>query len=215
MKYLIPIIALTIILISGCNLNCIGGSGNVISEERTISGFDSVQINGAGNVYYTQGELTPLIIEGDDNLLPEVATYVSGSTLVIDYKQCIRNHRPIEVTVSSENIKKLAIAGSGKIETMNEISTDNLEIKIEGSGNIKVKGEANNLNTIIQGSGKIETYDLLTQNSKALIQGSGNIHVNAQEELDVTIEGSGTVLYKGNPRTSQKVSGSGTIRNVD
>ncbi len=217
-KILISTLILSVFLLSGCiNFNnCIAGSNNIISENRTIElPFDSIHINGAADVYFTQGEKTPLTIEGDDNLLKEVETSVSGSTLTIENKDCFFNHNPIKITVSMENVKKLSIAGSGKMESVNNINSEDVEVLIMGSGSVKLKGNADNLDVLFQGSGNVEAYDLTTKSTKIRIEGSGSAKVNAEEELDVNIMGSGKVFYKGVPKMTQSISGSGKIESVE
>jgi len=211
MKLIIPLVIVCLV-VSGCQ--CLTGSGNVVSEERTVESFDSIKILGSGNVYFSQGEASPLVISGDDNLLEHVKTYVSGGTLIVEPKECFTRGK-ITVTVSTPTIKRLTIEGSGKMEAMNGITSDSLDVSISGSGNVRLMGTITDMRTHIMGSGKIEAYDVVSQNSNVRIDGSGTVYVNAAQELDVTILGSGTVMYKGTPQVSQSVSGSGKIRSAE
>ena len=67
----------------------IKGSGNVILEERDVSGFDQIVMAGAGQIIITQGDRESLSIETDDNLLEYISTEVTGDTLEIDFTKDI------------------------------------------------------------------------------------------------------------------------------
>ena len=209
-------ILFVLLTLSSCvYLNCVPASGNVISETREIGPFDSIKVIGSADVFFSQGEASPLNIEGDDNVVAEVDTYLVGNTLVIESKECFTNHQPVKVSVSMKDIKSLQISGSSNMESVNEINSDVVEIIISGSGNVKLKGNVSKFITRISGSGKIHTYDLITKTSDISISGSGKVELNVIEELSVNIAGSGTVFYKGTPKVSQSVSGSGKIESVE
>jgi hypothetical protein len=65
-KAIIPLLA-TILLI-GCAQITITGSGNVVSQEETISGFDNVDISSSFKVDITQGDAFSAVVRVDDNL---------------------------------------------------------------------------------------------------------------------------------------------------
>ncbi len=62
------------LLITACGLRTIQGSGDVITESRDVSGFDSVSLTGIGRVIITQGDKESLTIEADDNLLEYITS---------------------------------------------------------------------------------------------------------------------------------------------
>ena len=65
------------------------------------------------------------------------------------------------------------------------------------------------------GSGGIKCFELLSEQTKIGISGSGDAQVYASKQLDVEINGSGSVAYKGSPAVSQNVSGSGSVRKAE
>jgi len=210
-------IVLVLFILAGCTYvtDCIPGSGNTISQERQIdSAFDSIEVLGSANIYITQGHQSDLLIKGDDNVLNITDTYVSGRTLIIENSNCIRNARPVDITLSMEDIKELKVSGFAKIETMNEIEADAIDITISGSGDFTLKGTADSLNVKISGSGNIDAVELETKSSEVSISGSGNVKVYAKEELDISIAGSGKVQFKGTPKLTQSVAGSGNVESL-
>lgn len=217
---------------------CENGSGNVIMEARTAADFDSIHLMVPANVYIAQGESDVLRIEGDDNLLELINVDVDGTALEIDLDktiECINPTQEINIWVTMENVNELVISGSGAIESETLLTTENLILEvngsgeivldlnaqqvktdIDGSGKINLMGTAKTHNFDIDGSGSLEAFDLQTEITTIDISGSGKARVNASQELDVKISGSGNVKYKGDAqKVNQKVSGSGLIEKVE
>lgn len=93
-----------------------------------------------------------------------------------------------------------------------DIDADNLIVKLSGSGNIFLSGNAHNSDMKISGSGNIKTYDLAAQNCEVRLSGSGNAKVHAVQALYAHVSGSGGIYYKGNPeKVKSKVTGSGDV----
>jgi hypothetical protein len=59
------------------------------------------------------------------------------------------------------------------------------------------------------------TADLLSENTKVTIAGSGDVEIFASKQLDVNISGAGDVKYKGNPSVNKSVAGAGDIRKIN
>jgi hypothetical protein len=67
----IGIILVSFVVIVGCTQGpCLLGSGNVISETRTVEPFHSVELNGIGTLSVTQDGSPEVKLEAEDNILP-------------------------------------------------------------------------------------------------------------------------------------------------
>jgi hypothetical protein len=75
-----------------------------------------------------------------------------------------------------------------------------------------LNGSANQFTCSIAGSGNINGYDLKAETAIVKIAGSGNVKVNATDEINASIAGSGNVYYTGNPKQNVKSAGSGSIK---
>ncbi len=59
------------VLFSGCiEQGCTQGSGKIAAETRAVDSFNSIDLQGWGDLYITEGQQQPLKIEGEDNILP-------------------------------------------------------------------------------------------------------------------------------------------------
>jgi hypothetical protein len=233
MERKINIILLFCILIltlsySGCVGSCIQGSGNKVSQERNIPSFTSVSFSGEGNVNIIQDGTTKLKLTGDDNILDNVETYVQDDVLYIRPKQCYLES--IDAYVNMGTVRSVSLNGSGNIIGGTKITSDDLALRISGSGKIMAGLEAKKLRVSVSGSGestligtaddfsydlsgsgKLSAFKLAVKRGRITLSGSGSTETTAQETLDVTISGSGTVYYTGNATVSQTVSGSGKV----
>lgn len=227
------------ILLSSEGITNIILSGNLIQEEREIEDFSSIIFEGTGNISIKQEENTSFLIEADENIIREVITEVSDGILTIKYKNPVWNlilfdKTDVNIKLSTNLIEKIDFSGSGVI-TGEQIKSDTLEIFITGSGDVIMDVEVENLISRINGTGKftfsgfsnrqlifingIGVYDARNLESNEVgirISGSGDIFVNVEEELNVSISGIGTIEYKGDPYISKNnISGNGNITKVN
>lgn len=212
------ILMLCALILTGCsgtifNQQGISGSGKVVSEQRDVSGFSAVSLEGSGNVQIALGPNEAVTVEAENNLLPLIETVREKSVLVIRMKAntSIKPTKPIHYRVTMKKLDGVTILGSGNI-TAPEITGDTFTVALPGSGDITIGGMANQVNLSLGGSGNIYCDKLKAKTVTAALNGSGNITVYASESLDATIRGSGDIRYSGSPnKVRTSVPGSGTI----
>lgn len=209
----------------------IKGNGIEVTEGRITSSFNQVKSTGSFDVHITNGEELEVIVIAEENIIPFIETYVSGNMLIIDTKGMhnVKNSLPMDVFITTPSLKGIKQSGSGIITT-DYFYTDILDISlsgsgfieaaveadkvyasISGSGQIRLSGVADDAGFDISGSGKIDSYDLELHNCNAKISGSGDMRINARQNLHATISGSGNVFYVGNPQIESHISGSGNL----
>jgi carbon monoxide dehydrogenase subunit G len=226
-------ILIMVVMASGC----VGtGSGNVVKENRDLSGFKEISLNGDINLILKQGDVESVEVEAEDNIISDIKTQVTGNKLMISHEgasSMIRPTKPINVYVTVKDINSIEISGSGKVEGSN-INTNNLDLSISGSGTSAIENlTANNLKASISGSGKIEltgktssqniniegsgeykTKNLQSEKTVITIDGSGSAEVNTSQNLEINITGSGKVSYSGNPTIKQNINGQGDVKQI-
>jgi hypothetical protein len=232
-----------ILLFSSCILDndCIVGSGTKITKEITLPEFTKFESFGANTIIVTQGDIQKVEVTGYPNIINDLETEVRNKTWKMEFQddECYRNaeltiHITIpkieradlngtgKITINNfENNSKdlsLNLSGSGDFELNTTSGTENLDIKIDGSGEIKALGnftDLENLNIVIKGSGDYDGFPLITDNATINILGSGDCNVFVNSLLDIVIEGSGSINYKGNPTITQSITGSGKLVNAN
>lgn len=229
------ILLLLAVVFSSCQK--INGKGDVVTEDRSVSGYDAVLLAMDANVYVTNGDTFSLQVLAQENILPYIITKVENDRLVIEVKHHVYlgNHEPIQILVTAPGIKSLSVAGSGDIEEQNDWYGTSLKVSVSGSGDIYLEnvygdlmnadisgsgnieaagGDVTDEDLNISGSGNIDLRYVTADHVEATISGSGNMYVQALLFLDATISGSGNIYYLGNPQINVQISGSGIIQKL-
>jgi len=235
-KYLLFIAALPLVL-SSCHYflgKRVRGNGNIKTVEHSVSSFKNLEVSSTVNVYVSQGDVKPIRIEGDENLLPYIEVEQDGDDIIIKSRDGynLEGSGELKVFVSAPSFHHIGLSGAGSIIGENKISNpDDIEVDLSGAGDIKMeidapkltsnisgvgslylKGQTKNVDMDISGAGSAHCYDLLSENTKIGISGVGSAEVYASVKLDAEVSGAGSVNYKGNATdVSQHVSGVGSI----
>ena len=217
----------------GIWFDCIEGNNNPAVIEREISQFDKIEVTGPFDVYITKADTFGLRIDAEENLIPEVDTRITGQKLIIETERglCLRNNLPINIYVSTNNLKEARLTGSGLIQIdsvkyeyftakntgsgdieIDYLQTNKFTAKLTGSGEIEASGTATESEIEVLGSGNVRTINLLQNSCEALITGSGDTYVYVSGKLKATITGSGDIYYKGSPAVETNITGTGKVR---
>ena len=210
------------------------GHGPVVSEQRTLSNFNAIDFGVPGNLYYTQDSVYKIEIQAQENIVPEIETYLVGSELMIRVHDHVnlRSREDIRINISAPSITALALSGSGNLNvlqlynpsrsrlivsgsgtmTLNEIETDKIDATISGTGELMIfNGKAKHEDVDISGSGRIDLLGVKGNTANTRISGSGSVKLQVTDELNSKISGSGSIYYLGNPVVNSTVSGSGRV----
>ena len=216
------------------------GSGHLATEARNVSGFHAVELASDGDLIITQGNTEGLTVEAEDNILPLIVTEVDGKgVLHLGYKnqqhgESIKTTKKATFKLSAKLLDALVLEGSGNINadrlavpdngkfaaalpgsgkiTVGKLTAGSVKASVEGSGDIKLGGEANEQAVQIDGSGKYLAADLKTHAATVQIDGSGDVEISASDDLKVEVNGSGDVGYHGNPKVQKSINGSGSVK---
>ncbi len=236
MKKSILILALLCLTISNAQkLKKIKGNQKIVSITRTTSDYEKISVSGSFDVKLVSGKEGNISIKGDENLLEFIKTEVNNNTLSVYFEKGksiqYDYNSSIEITIPFETINQVTFSGSGNLTNTDSINSENLDITMSGSGNVKfetsttnlkitksgsgnlnAKGKTTNIEILSSGSGNANLSDLTSQNAVATQSGSGSIKVNCSKSLEAKTVGSGNIQYKGTPEKVDKSStGSGSI----
>jgi hypothetical protein len=228
-------ILITALVIGACginlNIDVDKGSGNVITEERSVSGFDKLDLSGIGDVTLIQGDKEALTIEAEDNIIKHITTEVRNGTLYISFdRKAILPTKSIKFSLTMRSIRgldtkgvsditaasivtdelEIGISGTGNIN-LEKLTADRLTVNVSGAGNFQAEGVVNSQKVSLSGAGNYEGEDLQSKTAEVTITGIGRITLWTTDNLDVTISGTGGVDYYGTPQITQQISGVGKI----
>lgn len=207
-------------------------------EVRNVDAFTKISFAVPGKLYLKQGSPRKVEIEADDDVIKEIETEVSGGRLRIGKEDkwfnWNLNNDKITVYITVPEIEGVAVSGSGNIIGQSTIKTNNLDLKVSGSGSmtlefdatgdvdadvsgsgdLKVKGNCKSLDTDVSGSGSLDVSGTVDNTANFGISGSGKIHANGSADfVKADISGSGKVLaadLQAN-RCQVRIAGSGDV----
>lgn len=192
-------------------------------EEREVSYFNQIEVNGGGTAYITTGDKESLFIEGDEDVVKYVKTYIKNKKLIIEidrpwYKLGNIKTKDLKYHISVKDLNEYE--SNGSIDTfIGKIETDKLEIEVNGSGDVSIgQGQVNNLDISIFGSGQVEIGSLIANTLDYESGGSGQfVGVNfLVGSAEFEMNGSGQVTVSGQGESVEvEVSGSGSFEGKD
>jgi hypothetical protein len=236
MKKCIAVLLAMAVLVSACVVPVIAitvrGSGSVITENRTLKGFDQIQLSTLGKLEIMQGEEEGLEISAEGNLLPYINTTINGKKLEIRTASnvTIEPTKELIYTLKVKNISEIinsnqgtihasklisekleiGISSSGDIDIGSLNATD-LQVRISSIGNLNLAGAVTSQDVNISSRGNYNGGDLQSQTAVVRISSSGNAKIWVVIDLSVQISSSGNVDYFGSPRVISKTSSSGKV----
>lgn len=224
--------AILLFLFNSCEDSIsVKGNGIEATEGRIVTHFERVKSSGSFEVHITEGVEHEVVVRADENLIQYIETYVAGETLHIDVEgvRSLRNTLPMEVFITTPSLEGIKLSGSGLISTgyfntdeidivlsgsgniRSAFEADEVDILISGSGRVEVSGFANDGDFNISGSGKIDAFELDLLHCDTNTSGSGDMWVSVERSLESRISGSGNVFYYGTPQVETHISGSGNV----
>ena len=222
-------------LFASCNVIGEHGNGNVIKQDRPVSGFVGIDISGAFDVYLKQGETESCAIEADENLQSAIITEVTGKTLKIYLNKPIHHCTTMKAFITVKDLRYIEISGASNIKTENTLDVNELQIESSGASDSEMDLKVQTLNIDCSGASKLEfsgtagtvTADLsgacdifafgfTTENFILSLSGAGEAEITVTKKIQAEISGAGSVRYKGNPTIVDKwVSGAASMKKVD
>ena len=210
-----------LVFLQGCYIDLretVYGSGNVVTEERSVVPFNEIKVSSGIDVFITQGEEEAIKVIADDNLLDYIKTEASEGRLKIYTNVNIRQSRSKEVHLIYKQIRSIKISSAGDVKATNRMKAEDLDInlssagdleldveaeqiscKISSSGDAYITGNADKLDADLSSAGNLYAYDLIVKKAKVHASSAGNAKIHATEEVHLTASSAGDIYYKGNP----------------
>jgi hypothetical protein len=176
-RIIIPVIVILLALSVGCFYT---GSGNVVTHEVNVSGFDKIEAYDGFDVNIIQGDDFSVVVSIDDNLVEHLGVVKKGDTLMVDMTsgKSFRNVTTLKAEITMPELNSL-------------ILNDGSEATATGSGN-EIYIEAND-----GCDADLSAFQVKEATVKA-IDGSG-VTVNVSGSLDATADDGSSVYYLGDP----------------
>ena len=220
-KFLMLFVLLMVTLSTGCSQVTLTGSGNLVTQEEAITGFDKVDVSHSFKVDISQGDAFSVVIRVDDNLVEHLQVVKQGSTLKIglkDNRDFIISNATMEAEVTMPKLTGLDASGashanitgfqstedlildiSGSSSLAGDISAGDVSIDLSGSSEATLSSSGQDLTLDVSGSSELDLSDFPVADAKIDAGGASTATVNASGRLDVDASGASNVYYLGDP----------------
>jgi hypothetical protein len=209
----IIIFSISILCIS-CDTSTIGnskinGSGNIITEARSVNGYISISFSGAGELNITQGMAESLNITTDDNLMDYIETTVENGVLKIKFREGVSlepsNTNTFDIVVIDLNGIVFSGAGTIQADTL-DVSSGTFDLLVSGVADCIISGHVDHQNIIISGTCSFEAPDFESMSATVNVSGVGDVTLWVSDNLNGSISGVGNVYYWGSPGTVENIN---------
>lgn len=209
---------------------CERGRGGRVEQVLNLPDFAGIDFQMAGEVYLRQGAEQEVVVESYANLIDRLDLRVRDGIWEIDINGCTRNPDDFVFFITLPDVRYLEVSGSGDIISETTLVTNDLDLRIDGSGDldlsldvddvfadltgsgdIYLQGEGDELLYEVDGSGDLRAFQCSFNEADIEVDGSGDCEVLVGNRLRVRIDGSGNVYYRGDPEISVTINGSGDL----
>jgi hypothetical protein len=199
-----------------------------VSQERTVSAFTAVSVGGGFAMHVHRGAPQKVVLKADKDVMEDIETKVSGSTLEIRLKGNHWHTGDLEVDVTAPEIvglegsggtkitgdgpkgKDCKIEGSGGTEIdLKGLACETLKLEASGGAEVKLAGAAKKLELDASGGVDLDTRSLQVAEAKLSASGGVSGAVAVSELIDGDFSGGVTLKIKGHPRVKRMESSGG------
>jgi len=208
------------------------------AEDRKLSGFTTINVSDAFDVYISQGNQDAVGVSASDaSATKSIKTYVAGGVLYISFEYKGRGwsswkNNKLKAYITIKNLEKLAVSGACNVSFVDPITSDRLLVSVSGASDIKgplkvnslkvgasgasnisLSGTATESDFNISGACSIKSIDLVTDNCAVVASGASSIRLTINQSLKSNISGASDIRYKGTvSRFDTKSSGASSIK---
>lgn len=220
-----------------------------ISKAVSVKPFVDVVLKGSDDIVFTQtaGGSPRVTIVGHQDVVDKTIVESDGKTLTVSRQSAKGDYsmknifgstdNGVTVYVSAPDLTGVTIKGSGDFSCDGSVDTDVMDVKLLGSGDIKIGSMiCDELHVSLKGSGDVDMKDVTVQQDAQMevigsgdlemgqlfVKGDTEIKLNGSGDIDVnfvksgsvncSLLGSGDISLKGDVRNLAKhVKGSGDV----
>jgi hypothetical protein len=227
------VLVILVALIAGCSLAnnapqdnrvSITGSGNMVSHQIDVSGFEKIETGFAFNVAIHQGQEFSVVASVDDNLAEYLYVEKVGTALKIGLKPGYAYDIPqatmraevimpelvgLDLNGSShatltgfDSLEDFSAELSGSSSLSGEIQAESANLNAFGSTFVKLSGKGSDLSVDACGSGTVDLGDYRVEDAALQVACASTVIINVDRSLDVNAAQNAQVYFTGHPAVS-------------
>lgn len=226
-----------LVLLASCTppITIIRPSGNVVTQEPDLAGFDALEVSHSFRVDVTQGELFHVLLRVDENVLNHLDVRRQGDTLRIGLEPGVgysTSDLLLEAEVTMPEVTGLVLSGasrttldgfrssrrlevnvSGASYLTGEIECEDAELEVSGASHVTLDGSAGDIRINASGASSVDLEAFPVDNARVQASGASNVTIDASGTLDAEASGASHIFYVGSPDLGDvDTSGASSVR---
>lgn len=194
-KFLTMMAFAAMIVMTGCAKS--GKAGKVVNYETQP--FTQVEMDGVGNIIFTQGNDYSVRVEGDSVLIAKTTVTFENGLLKVTQEPNVKPKKGLDFYITAPSLQKVESNGVGSFESTSEVKFDNnFMFESNGVGSIKIKNfSCKNFKYNQEGVGSSD-LSIKCQNAYVSSAGVGSCKLEIEADtLRISVDGVGSVKVKG------------------
>lgn len=206
-------------------------TSDALINRTDLRDFDEIDLSGVFDVTIRNGNEYAVEFTGPEHEKEKYKVYRSGETLVIDFegkKKFDFNLKDIDmdevrINITMPRLERLEAAGYGSIRFDELAHTDEMEIEVRGpvkvrgdlnannvivnlngSSQVELSGKANSLNADVKFASTLKAYNLEVNEAIVEVNGASSAKVNVLNTLEIEEGVASDVDYRGNPKVIKR-----------
>lgn len=183
-------------------------------KEWRWNGGDTLAMDAPINIRYRPEGPRQVSVTGPAEVVRHVR--VADGRIATDNNVSRHTGRKVQALVSGVPIRKFVVNGGEELD-LGEIHQPDLDLHINGSGDVVGRGQVERLRLTISGAGDAKLGGLsVTEDAKVALLGNGDATLGPKGDLRVFIAGNATLNLTARPRNiTRTVLGGGEIHEID
>jgi hypothetical protein len=212
----IVLISPGIILISGCGLK---GNGHVITQNRPVSNFTELEVDGIFPVELSQNGDAPWVkVKTDANLQQMIVVENDGGRLIVKSKEgeAIRRSTTLKIYINVKHLKEMEFNSVGSLTNVGVLKLDSLQLTSDAVGKLALDMDADYLHADLnsvgsnylsgkvrevrinnKGVGELSAFDLKAGTVMIHNTAIGKTEIYADSAFYIRSSAIGSLVYKG------------------
>jgi hypothetical protein len=195
---------------TGCALQGVPGEGPLTSEARAADGFTRIDVSHGINLAVRIGAVRSVEVQAQANLLPIIATEVSGDTIRIYGTKEFVASKPAVVTIVLPSLDAVSLSG-GSQGTVDGLSTDDFGVELLGGAGLTATGTAATVAIEGAGGSHVDLHGLAARAVVVDIAGGVEATVQASESVSGDASGGARVTVIGDARLNVDTNGGAEV----
>jgi len=181
-KLIVFFLSVLVVMTAACS-QITTGSGEIVTQQMDITGFDKLDISQGFNAEINQGDEYTIVIRIDDNLLEYLQVEKVGDALRISLEQ----NRVFGISTLQAEV------------TMPTLT----RLDVSGGSDATVSGTGDDISVYASGGSDADLASFSVVNANIDASGGSDVTINASGTLNVDASGGSQVYYLGSPTMGQ------------